>query len=39
MGKIMQGMATPEDRASFGEIWQKRVEEIFNNIDKVITVK
>jgi hypothetical protein len=39
MQKIMQGVATPEEKRSFGVIWQQRVEAIFNNIDKVITVK
>jgi formylmethanofuran dehydrogenase subunit E len=38
MQKIMQGMATPEDKKKFGEVWQERVEAIFDNIDKVITV-
>jgi hypothetical protein len=38
MQKIMQGMATPEDKKKFGEVWQERVETIFDNIDKVITV-
>lgn len=32
--KIMQFMGTKE----FGNLWQKRVEDIFNNIDKVIKV-
>jgi formylmethanofuran dehydrogenase subunit E len=39
MQKIMQGMATPEDKKKFGEVWQERVEAIFDNIDKVITVQ
>jgi hypothetical protein len=39
MQKIMQGVASPEDKESFGGIWQQRVEMIFNNVDKVITVK
>ena len=38
MGKFMQGVATPEEKKEFGELWQSRVEAIFNNIDKVITV-
>ncbi len=38
MQKILQGVAAPEDRESFGEIWQWRVEEIFKNTEKVITV-
>ena len=39
MQKIMQGVATPDERKKFGELWQQRVENIFSNIDKVITVK
>jgi hypothetical protein len=39
MQKIMQGIATPEEKISFGKLWQQRVENIFANIDKVITVK
>ena len=39
MGKLMQGVATPEEKKEFGRLWQERVEAIFNNIDKVITVK
>jgi len=39
MGKLMQGVATPEEKKEFGKLWQERVEAIFNNIDKVITVK
>lgn len=38
MERLMQGMATPEDKAEFGTMWQQRVEAIFDNIDKVITV-
>ena len=36
MQKIMQGIATPEEKKAFGEVWQDRVEKIFANIDKVI---
>ncbi|MBU1667184.1 hypothetical protein KKC13_02130 [bacterium] len=39
MGKIMQGVATPEDKKEFAKLWQERVEAIFNNMDKVITIK
>jgi len=39
MGKIMQKTATIEDRQEFGKLWQQRVEEIFNNTDKVITIQ
>ncbi len=38
MGKLMQGVASSEEKKEFGELWQSRVEAIFNNIDKVITV-
>jgi hypothetical protein len=39
MQKIMQGVATPQERISFGKLWQERVENIFANISKVITIK
>jgi hypothetical protein len=39
MGKLMQGVATTEEKKEFGELWQERVEAIFNNIDKVISIK
>jgi len=39
MGKLMQNVATPEEKKEFGELWQSRVEAIFKNADKVITVK
>ena len=39
MQKIMQGVATPEEKISFGKLWQQRVENIFANIPKVITIK
>jgi hypothetical protein len=39
MQKIMQGVATPEDKINFGKFWQQRVENIFNDIDSVITIK
>jgi len=38
MQRFMQGLATPEDKAEFSTMWQQRVEAIFANIDKVITV-
>ena len=38
MGKLMQGTATPEEKKEFGQLWQSRVEAIFNSIDEVITV-
>jgi len=39
MQKIMQGVATPQEREAFGQLWQNRVERIFLSIDQVITVK
>jgi hypothetical protein len=39
MQKIMQGVATDNDKKAFGKLWQQRVEDIFNNINKVITIK
>ena len=39
MQKIMQNMATPEEKIEFGKLWQQRVSDIFQNINKVITVK
>ncbi len=39
MQKTMQGSATQDDRINFGKLWQNRVENIFNNIDKIITIK
>jgi hypothetical protein len=38
MQKIMQNNATAQDKKLFGALWQERVENIFNNIPKVITV-
>ncbi len=38
MQRMMQGMATPQDNAEFGEIWQHRVESIFAHSDQVINV-
>ncbi len=39
MQKILKGEASLEEKKAFGIMWQERIEEIFNNIDKVITVK
>jgi len=39
MQKIMQGVATSEEKISFGKLWQERVENIFNNISQVLTTK
>lgn len=38
MQKSLQNDLTIEEKERFGKLWQKRVEEIFNNIDKVITI-
>lgn len=38
MQKIMQNQATEEDKKLFGHLWQERVENIFKNIPKVISV-
>ena len=38
MQKIMQNTATNEDKKLFGILWQERVEKIFQNISKVITL-
>ncbi|MBC8215235.1 MAG: hypothetical protein H8E64_01825 [Candidatus Marinimicrobia bacterium] len=38
MQKIMQDIATADDNKLFGELWQQRVENIFNNVGKVITI-
>lgn len=38
MKKIMQNNATIDEKKEFGELWQKRVENIFLNISKVITI-
>ena len=39
MGKLMQGVASAEEKQKFGELWQSRVEAIFQNINTVITVE
>jgi len=38
MQKIIQKTATTEDKKLFGQLWQQRVENIFANISKVITI-
>lgn len=38
MQKIMQNIATPEEKKLFGILWQERVENIFKNIPQVIKV-
>jgi len=37
--KVMQNSATDEELELFGKLWQTRVSEIFENIDKVISIK
>lgn len=39
MQKIMQKSASMEERKEFGKLWQERVENIFLNTDKVITIQ
>ena len=39
MQKIMQEVASKEEKVIFSQLWQDRVKNIFNNIDKVITIK
>ena len=39
MQKIMQGVATSQEKKLFGKFWQERVKHIFENITKVITIK
>ncbi len=40
MEKIRSGVAlSPDEKISFGKLWQQRVEKIFDNIDQVITIK
>jgi len=38
MQKMTQGIVTDEEKQTFGILWQKRVEDIFNNIDTVIKI-
>ncbi len=38
MQRLMQGMATPEDKAEFGGMWQQRVAKILASVDQVTTV-
>ena len=38
-GKFKNGQElTTDEKGTFGKLWQKRVEKIFDNIDKVITI-
>lgn len=38
MEKCVRGTANESEKKEFGKVWQKRVEDISNNIDKVIKV-
>jgi len=38
MQKLMQGVASKEEKELFGTLWQQRVEDILKNKDKVIKV-
>ncbi len=39
MQKLLRNFATDDEAGEFKKLWQGRVKEIFNNIDKVITIK
>ena len=39
MQRIMQGVASGEEKQLFGELWQERVAKIFQNIEDVIQIK
>ncbi len=39
MGKMMKGLATPEELKEFGALWQDRVQRIFENLDQVVQVE
>jgi len=39
MQKMIKGLATPSELKKFGDLWQERVAEIFENIDSVIKTK
>jgi len=39
MEKILKKTATQDDKILFGKIWQEKVEQIFKNKDKVITIQ
>jgi len=38
MEKMMQGIASTDEKILFGKLWQERVENILNNTCKVITI-
>ncbi len=39
MQKIMQNQATDDEKNLFGKLWQERVKNIFENIDKAVSVE
>jgi hypothetical protein len=39
MQKLLKNFATEDEAKEFKKLWQSRVKEIFDNIDKVITIK
>ena len=39
MGKLMQGIASKEEKKEFGELWQERVKAIFDKADDVVRVE
>ena len=39
MQKIMAGSATQEEFVMFGNLWQERVQNIFENLDKVVKIQ
>ncbi len=39
MGKMMKGLASPEELKKFGALWQDRVKRIFENLDEVVQVE
>ncbi len=39
MMKLMQGVATKEEKIEFGKLWQERVENIFQQSDRVLNIK
>jgi len=39
MQKLTSGEATLEETKEFGEVWQERVQRIFENIESVVTVE
>jgi len=38
MGKLMQGVASSEEKKAFGELWQERVKAIFERANEVVRV-